>query len=393
MRRVGLFPIFAPPDPPTRKSLTGTRGPRPGYSPELDGIRGLAIAAVLAWHYLVGLITVSHESPWWALHRILSSSWSGVDLFFVLSGYLIGGILEDNKTAHNFFSVFYWRRACRILPAYLLNLAVFIGLPLVFVDFFAGSAFVQDPLPAWSYLALIQNLFMALKGELAGWSVTWSLAVEEQFYLALPLLVRFGRRYLVPVLAIGCVASPILRFLLPNPVAAYVLPFARCDSLFLGVLLALLVRHRPEVAARIGRMRGVLPALAVCGLTMSLVQPSWAREPMRSAGVFVFALAFGMLLLRSQVSQGGALNHVLRNKALGWLGRRAYFVYLAHITALIAFHGLLLRQWPRIARPEDLLVTLVALLATLAAAEVSWRLIEEPAIRAGRRLDYLPASA
>ena len=359
-----------------------------GYSPELDGLRGLAIGSVLVWHYLIVLVPVPVEPSTWILHRVLSSTWSGVDLFFVLSGYLIGGILEDNRTASNFFGVFYWRRACRILPAYLLNLSVFVGLPLLFAQRFAGTDFARDPLPAWSYLLFIQNLFMASRGLLSGWGVTWSLAVEEQFYLGLPLLVRFGRRWLVPVLLLGCAAAPLLRFSMPNPVAAYVLPFARCDSLFLGVLIALLVRHHPSVAARIGSSRGLAPVLLSCSLVITLAEPYWDKEPMRSLGIFVFALAFGAVLLRTQVSKGGLMNRVLVHPALGWLGRRAYFVYLAHGTFLIAFHGLTLRQVPRISGADGLFVTFAALLATLASAEISWRLVEGPAIRTGRLTSY-----
>lgn len=359
-----------------------------GYSPELDGLRGLAIGAVLLWHCFVGLVTPPQDSPWWWVDRLLSSTWGGVDLFFVLSGYLIGGILEDNRQARNFFSVFYWRRACRILPAYLVNLAVFVGLPLMFADYFSGTPFLRDPPPAWSYLLFVQNLFMAFDGLLGGWGVTWSLAVEEQFYLGLPLLVRFGRRWLVPVLLLGAFAAPFVRFLLPNPVAAYVLPFARCDSLFLGVLLALLVRHRPAVAIRIGSVRGLVPILIVTNVVMTMVEPAWEEEPMRSLGILLLALTSGAILLRSQVAEGTTLNRILCGRVLGWLGRRAYFVYLAHTTFLIGFHGLILRQWPRITSLEGLTVSIAALATTLVAAELSWRALEAPAIRAGRQKAY-----
>ena len=358
------------------------------YSPELDGLRGVAIFLVLMYHYVVALTPVEPTSPWWLVHRALSSGWSGVDLFFVLSGFLIGGILEDNKEASNYFAVFYWRRACRILPIYLLSLFVAVGIPSIFAARFAGSAFTIDPLPVWSYLLFVQNLLMAFRAEFGGWTITWSLAVEEQFYLVLPLFMRFRRNWLVPVLVLGCIFAPLLRMVLPNPVAAYVLPMARADSLFLGVLLALLVRHQPHVAAKLGSTRGLRSFLAGACLLMTLAEPSYGGEPMRTLGILLFALTYAAFLLKSQVCRGDWLNGFLRNDALGWLGRRAYFVYLAHMTALAALHLIVLKQRPRHILLEDFVVTGGALVATLLAAEISWRFVERPAIAAGHRLAY-----
>lgn len=359
-----------------------------GYSPELDGLRGVAIGLVLIVHYLPNITKVSPDSSWWWPLRVLSACWSGVDLFFVLSGYLIGGILEDNRDAMNYFRVFYWRRACRILPIYFLTLVGVVVIPSVFQERVRDTMLLVDPLPFWSYLFFVQNLVMAVQGQFGGWIVTWSLAVEEQFYVFLPLVVRFGRGWLIAVLSGGCLAAPFFRLMLPNPVAAYVLPIARADSLFLGVLLALLMRERPVAAVKLGSFPGLVPILLGGCFTIALIEPSFDKEPMRSLGTSLFALTYAAILLRSQVTQGGATNRILRIKFLGWLGRRAYFVYLTHFTVLVVVHGLVSKQDPRNRTPEDFAVTVLALAVTLLAAEVSWRLIEAPAIRAGHRVAY-----
>lgn len=169
--------------------------------PQLDGLRGLAILLVLIWHYVacqmdpkwgsLGLETFGFRVAD-TLHALISMTWSGVDLFFVLSGFLLGGILMDHKTSPSFFMTFYVRRVCRLFPLYYLLLLLF-GLTTLapLSQACPGLNWLFDhPLPMWSYATFTQNFQMAFK-ELIGanWlGVTWSLAVEEQFYLILPLI-------------------------------------------------------------------------------------------------------------------------------------------------------------------------------------------------------------
>ncbi len=128
--------------------------------PELDGICGCAILVVLLWHYVACQISAT-EGPAYAVKTALSWAWSGVDLFFVLSGFLIAGILMDNRDASNYFRVFYFRRICRIFPLYYLLLGVYFVLTdlgfnrSVSFDWVAG-----DLLPLWSYATFTQNILM-----------------------------------------------------------------------------------------------------------------------------------------------------------------------------------------------------------------------------------------
>jgi peptidoglycan/LPS O-acetylase OafA/YrhL len=164
-------------------------------------------------------------------------SWSGVDLFFVLSGFLIGGILLDAVDSPHYFKTFYIRRAYRILPLYsvLLALAVIVE---------RGASWLPR------YVLLLQNFWMAWTGVFGVYalSVTWSLAIEEQFYLTLPPLIRFTSRKALTKIMIGAVllAPPCralaIAFLPGKLLAAYVLMPCRMDALGLGVLIVIATR-------------------------------------------------------------------------------------------------------------------------------------------------------
>ena len=165
------------------------------HLPGLDGIRGLAILMVMFSHFIVVGKNLDPLSPF---GRFLHSGYLGVDLFFVLSGFLITGILIDSKITPNYFRVFYMRRALRIFPLYYLLLAV-SWLTVVFITPQDKPLLTGVDSMAWFWL-YASNIGMAVKGDWlnsptwVGLGHFWSLAVEEQFYLVWPLLV-----YLMPV--------------------------------------------------------------------------------------------------------------------------------------------------------------------------------------------------
>ena len=143
---------------------------------ELDGLRGIAILLVILWHYCAVQIEPGNSVALEFLSRLLSTTWSGVDLFFVLSGFLIVGILVDAKGSPTYFKTFYIRRMCRILPLYYLMVVLFVLLPKIGLS---GNdwLFARD-LPLLSYFTLTQNFFMHNGGFGSNWlGVTWSLAI------------------------------------------------------------------------------------------------------------------------------------------------------------------------------------------------------------------------
>src|SRR5579884_2382866 len=144
------------------------------HTPQLDGIRGVAILLVLASHYLLFPETSVVAS--FPLIKLAGVGWIGVDLFFVLSGFLLGGILIDQKGTDGYFRRFYLRRAARMLPLYYVWL---------FACVFLGWA-----KPDWSYWVLAQNWTMAIARRMSSpaLGISWSLGVEEQFYLVLTIV-------------------------------------------------------------------------------------------------------------------------------------------------------------------------------------------------------------
>src|SRR5215475_5135109 len=157
----------------------------------LDGLRGIAVLLVLVRHSVAGIET---PSPFWSsVIKPLRLTWSGVDLFFVISGFLIGGILLDARNSSRYFQTFYLRRTFRILPIYYLFLAFYFARHLP-IRFMAGTFGDTSPLPIpfFSFVTFTHNFWMASYGWFGAWGIapTWSLAIEEQFYLTIPFAIR-----------------------------------------------------------------------------------------------------------------------------------------------------------------------------------------------------------
>ena len=372
-----------------------------GRIPELDGLRGIAIGSVLIWHYFVTPTIVAPATPLSYALVLGRLTWSGVDLFFVLSGFLIGGILLDARASTNYFRVFYTRRFFRIVPVYF---AVLFVLPLVtsvgrsmYHDGFMW--FRAESTPLYAYWIFMQNFWMAHAGNFGGYGLwmTWSLAVEEQFYLTLPILVRFfsGHRLLALVLAGLCLA-PLLRivihFLWPhNWAAPFVLMPCRADALLLGVLAAILLRN-DAWRNRIQRSKlffGVsLPAFLVGIAYFNIKSPDIKTPFMQTVGLTWLALFYVNVLLFALTSPDSLVSRALRAKWLAWLGGIAYGTYLFHQPIQGLLFGYFRGGSPVIDGGYTLVTTLLALALTLAAARLSWRFFEQPLIRFGHQSSY-----
>lgn len=367
-------------------------GGRAGRIPELDGIRGIAILLVLVWHYYVGQLMVEPGTAFSYVARVLILAWSGVDLFFVLSGFLIAGILLDHRADPAYFKVFYARRICRIFPLYYLVFSCYLvaaATPLASLSSFQWL--FQEPMPLWSYASFTQNVFMAQSIFGANWlAMTWSLAVEEQFYLLVPLLVYFlPRKLLVWVLLTAIFTAPVLRYFWPGMIAYVGTPW-RSDSLFSGALLAVCVRS--EVFVLAARQHRAL-LISLLG-TLVLCTANLAWRAARPDGVlvhFVLALLFSIFLLVVVLEDYRPLNSILRGRLLIWFGRLSFGIYMFHQPVSGLMHGFLRRAPPEIHTASDALVTLVSIAATLALAALSFRFFELPFLRIGEKFRYAPA--
>jgi peptidoglycan/LPS O-acetylase OafA/YrhL len=371
-----------------------------GRIPELDGVRGLAIALVLFLH----LFNFSTKlASFWARSLVpFRLSWTGVDLFFVLSGFLIGGILLDARESTNYFRVFYVRRFFRIVPIYVAVLLIFPALL-----FFARICFHGDytwldskPLPWYSFWTFTQNFWMARTNSSGAMiiAVTWSLAIEEQFYLTLPTMVRFlSRRWLIVFVISGICIAPTLRtillFLSPhNSIAPYVLMPCRADALLFGVLAAILVRD-DKILDHISKSRIyfysllLLLALGMAFLTLKHASP---YDPlMQRIGYTWVAFFYASVLIFVLAYRESFLSAFFRNKPLRWLGGLAYGVYLLHRAIYgVIFGSIWGGGWPYIADRYTFLAAVAALAITLLVASLSWRYFELPLIRVGHKTNY-----
>jgi peptidoglycan/LPS O-acetylase OafA/YrhL len=370
---------------------------------ELDGIRGLAIALVLVWHYLASRVDPQGASNQLLfVAKALVLTWSGVDLFFVLSGFLIGGILLDNRDSPTYFRTFYVRRIARILPLYfawfllfllILRLGIFRSMPGL--DHLFGA-----PLPLWSYATFTQNFVITATNDFgAEWlGITWSLAVEEQFYLVLPLLIYYVSLPRLPyVLLTGIALTPLLRIgiILWNPQfaqGAYVLMPARMDALFLGVLCAYLLRQPDVLTSLTKRRKQLTAAFVVLGIGvgwLTLITPARAVTiPLVSYGYTWLALFYTSFLLLAVTAAQSWPARIARLPFLRQLGFITYGVYLFHQGINGLFHGLLLQQEPQFHTPVDFGVTLLALAATIGLAYLSWHYFEKWIVRWGHSFQY-----
>ena len=314
-----------------------------------------------------------------------------VDLFFVLSGFLIAGILLDHRDSSNYFSVFYLRRVCRIFPLYYLVLGLFVCLSATAMGTFpAFQRLLINTIPIWSYATFTQNIFMGHGGYVAPqWlGVTWSLAVEEQFYLFMPLLIYLlPRRTVFWVFLAGVLAAPVLRQLSPG-FHTYVGTPWRADDLLSGACLAVLVRSQSFMSLARDHARRISVAFLVflAGAALLTVWHSrlTALIPLWFAGlytVFVF-LAFA--------DTQPLLGRLLRSRALVWFGLRSYGLYLIHEAADGLCHGCIRHAPSEMRTLSDAGVTSLALLITVALAALSYRFLEQPILRFAHKFPYHP---
>lgn len=374
-----------------------------GRIPELDGLRGVAIALVLVYHYFAGLARVS--APEGSLLAYASVpprlAWSGVDLFFVLSGFLIGGILLDVRESPRYFKTFYARRFYRIVPLYFVMCVLALaGAHLLHLgERVAGLRLLfGNPVPWYVLATFTQNYWLSLNFDRSPFlGVTWSLAVEEQFYLTLPLLVRYVRRAWLPyVIGLVILSAPFFRLWVfyAHPewkMAAYGFTPGRIDALLFGVAAAMLVRHARAWAWLVRRARALYFALGVLAAGMAVLTLTKADSRtllLTFPGYSWVGLFYLCLLLVALTRRAPALNRALRARPLTGLGTVAYAAYLFHMPVLYACFGLVTGDKPRLNSPADGAVVLLALAVTLALSRLSWHYFERRLIRRGHRHVY-----
>jgi peptidoglycan/LPS O-acetylase OafA/YrhL len=363
----------------------------------LDGIRGLACLLVVVWHYASSLQYDAWPLPVRGLLRSLGLTWSGVDLFLVLSGFLLGGICLKHRQAANFFTVFYSRRFCRILPLYLVWLMLWLILPRL-LDAAALHPVFRPDEPVWPYAAFVQNLFFTARGAYGPtWlAVTWSLAVEEQFYLILPALIRWiPARRLQGVLVVLILTGPLARaavvFGLPpsHAMATYWLLPCRWDALFLGVLAALWTHDRQGehwAGRHLPAIKLVLMCTAVVLAGVLVVAPDKKTPWTAILGYSVIDLFFVALVLVARFDT--LWGRWFSLQPLVWLGSISFGVYVFHLGLLGLGLALLCGDACYVRDGMGLTVLVLTAAVTVGLAWLSYRFFEAPIVRLGRRWHY-----
>jgi len=365
--------------------------------PELDGLRGLAILLVLLFH--VGMLKASPSGA--LLDPVMRFGWSGVDLFFVLSGFLIGGILLDNRDSVRYFAPFYARRVFRILPIYMVVVGLYWLVWCIAPLRHDLVMHAGEPMPLAGYLSFTNNLWMAAHNNMEVFlAPSWSLAIEEQFYLTLPLVIRFvPRRWLSIVVICALVAVTSARsvasaFGAVTQVQAYVLPIFRVDSLLVGVVCAMFVRWErgKDWLTRWGWLLIIPVAIAASAIwAIDLALPvRWAKPgaPIMRYGLTLVALGYASLLLLALARPQWGLGRVLRSAPLRFLGRISYFVYLVHWGVLRSTTVLVHELAPHSGANFMLAAMVGALAITFAIAELSWRFFESRMLAIGHQVKY-----
>jgi peptidoglycan/LPS O-acetylase OafA/YrhL len=302
--------------------------------PGLDVLRGVAVLAVVCYHgmhwWLPPYVSLSPAAR--ILSLLTSSGWLGVNLFFVLSGFLITGILIDTRYRSNYWQNFYTRRVLRILPLYVATLLI--------LHFYEHLH--------WMYV-LVCLLYLANFTQymnLEGYGPLWSLAVEEQFYLVWPFLVRYLRLRTLAMVCLGSIVlSPILRYLTCTHIAPlgdpYTATWLLSDNLAVGALIAIILRTPSATLPRIRKLTLTLGGMGLALLAIGL-RLNWmtrANAPGAALQPEPFLLLFAALLLLSL--QYGSHPLVFRlTQPLRFFGYISYGLYLLHLIGFKIYQGL-----------------------------------------------------
>jgi peptidoglycan/LPS O-acetylase OafA/YrhL len=357
---------------------------------ELDGLRAFAILPVMFYHF------APSRGPLAWLGGLSSVGWTGVDLFFVLSGFLITGVLLDSKGKSHYYRDFIVRRALRILPLYYLCLIAFTAATYYHPD---RSVWIQ--FQEWGgvgpYFGFAGNIVAAIQNEhppVFSFIPLWSLQVEEQFYLLYPLLVAtVSPTTLRRVLLAAVVAAPLLRLALvlagpQTQIATYVLMPCRMDSLALGGLIAVQLRLGGLGFSSKTMWRTFVFFAGCCALLFVTVS-TWERHHLvRSIGFSLIGLAYAALLAAVLHSPKSPAAWICRNRFLIYTGQISYGLYLLHGPVAWLTRTAISKFYP--VAIGDSINLVISLAVSYAAAALSWHLFETRILRLKDRFTNAP---
>lgn len=332
----------------------------------LDGLRGLAALMVLIAHYFAEVESGLH----W-----LSFGWLGVSIFFVLSGYLIGKIIITEHTQNNFLPRFYKRRAARILPAYALT----IMATLIYINITSPSEYIEKPFNPLYYLTFTQNFAILYHGIGNEWLLpTWTLAVEEQFYIILPLLIMATPPKVLPsTFTLIIILSIAFRAIYYNQtsLSTFVMLPGRADLFLLGVTAAY-IEKKIELQRYMSHARNmILPPI----LAMLILAASGNNEAFHVISPTLIGLSAAAFII-GQV-YGIPEGRYLENKELVFIGKISYPLYLIHQPVNGIMHDIFMSSAPNINTWPTITLTMLSAAISITLSFLIWNFLEKPIMR------------
>jgi len=341
---------------------------------QLDGLRGIAILFVLAFHFF----------NYGFLYPYFSFGWAGVDLFFVLSGFLITGILLDTRLNRGFYKTFLIRRALRILPLYY-------GVLLVFAfasPHFGPTTWFKDyQIYFWTHTS---NYLFLEKGFFRPLGHFWSLAIEEQFYVVWPLLIWVLRaNHLLIISALLIIGGIVIRWSFSNPILTYGNPLAHMDGLLLGGVAAILIRKKRVAVFKYTNVVFLISIVLVAVYTMACTlilgfgeSEAFMRLPLTFT---IISLAFVMILLMSL--RHSFIAKSLSKRLLVFFGKYSYGMYIFNS---IFFH---VSNWAGVDRLPDnqkLIAYSAVFIFTILVSFLSYELFESKFLNLKYKIAKVP---
>lgn len=357
----------------------------------LDGIRGFAILWVILHHF-----TQIDVEPWL---RITKTGVVGVDLFFVLSGFLITRILIDIPASTKNFIAFWGRRALRIFPLYFVALALALTvLPWILGPESAVTKVRDNQVWFWLYGV---NYLIANRGweEVGGFDHFWSLAVEEQFYFIWPLVAFAAAARRLPWVIVGLLAlSPVVRYFAiengASQAALYVSTHLRLDAILAGALLACVETRGWFASTRLQQWARIVFVAGVVWGVAGLVRPGLSY-PFAGELHFTLVALWSTAVVWIAIAAGNEsrVSRILTSSVLIKAGTYSYSMYVFHVMVRDVLNRLGL--WPWMVGPNELvgqaILYVFASILTYAVAVLTWRVIEEPLLRLKRYFPYDPS--
>lgn len=355
---------------------------------QLDGLRGIAVLFVVCFHYLNNAYSVcpvrSLNALEIGLKKLTYWGWAGVDLFFILSGFLIASILLNNRPSKKYFTTFYIRRLTRIVPIYYVLLIVFVAASALFEQ--RGSKIFAKPIDIGWYAGFLQNFQMSIKGYFGAYGLapTWSLAVEEQFYLLIPLVIYFLDDKKVLLFCLLCILlAPVYRTHSNNWYQEYTHLFSRIDAPCYGVILALFSRNKHWVVYL--KKYGLLLLVLLAGVLAAFV--FWKFKSLNHSIISLLFLSLTWFALH--LKPGDLIYRILTNPFLLKMGKYSYFFYLFHILVNgIMFLTLTEYLAPNLENVKGYLITILSFGATYLLASLSFRYFEGRLINWSHQFKY-----